>query len=148
MSTGTLRITEEVRVRTIIENQAKAVRAKDVEGAIAGISPDVLFYDLIDPLRSKGVEAMKSRLQDWFSSFKGALDYEVRDLNITAGDDVAFCHSVNKVKGTKNDGGEIEMWWRATVCFTKLNDEWTITHTHSSVPFDMKTIKASLDLEP
>ena len=40
------------------------------------------------------------------------------------------------------------MYWRATVCFRKLDGEWTVTHAHTSVPFDMETWRAALDLEP
>ncbi|MFY9570945.1 MAG: nuclear transport factor 2 family protein, partial [Blastocatellia bacterium] len=65
-----------------------------------------------------------------------------------AGEDVAFSHSLNRVKGTKTDGGDLEMWWRATVCYRKLGGKWIVTHEHSSVPFDVNTGKASLDLKP
>ena len=35
------------------------------------------------------------------------IDYEIRDLSITAGDDVAFSHSLNRMRGTmKNDQKE------------------------------------------
>jgi ketosteroid isomerase-like protein len=40
------------------------------------------------------------------------------------------------------------MWWRETACYRKLEDEWLITHQHSSVPFDVGSGKASLDLRP
>jgi ketosteroid isomerase-like protein len=40
------------------------------------------------------------------------------------------------------------MFWRATVCFEKLNGQWLVTHEHSSVPFNMETMQASLDLKP
>ena len=64
------------------------------------------------------------------------------------GDDVAFSHSLNHVSATTKDGQRLDMYWRATVCFRKLDGSWTVTHTHSSVPFDMETGQASLDLEP
>jgi len=36
------------------------------------------------------------------------------------------------------------MWWRATVCYRKMDGEWKITHEHNSVSFDVKSGKASL----
>lgn len=77
-----------------------------------------------------------------------AVDLDVRDLRITAGNEVAFCHSLNHVRGMKKDGQSIDMWWRATVCFHKLDGQWTVTHEHNSVPFDMRSGKASLGLKP
>jgi hypothetical protein len=40
------------------------------------------------------------------------------------------------------------MWWRATICYRKMNERWMVTHAHNSVPFDVKIGKASLDLQP
>jgi len=37
---------------------------------------------------------------------------------------------------------------RATVCYRKIDGKWMIVHEHFSVPFDMETLKASLDLKP
>lgn len=69
-------------------------------------------------------------------------------MSITAGEDVAFCHYLYRVTGTRADGGQVDMWVRATVCFHKQNGMWLVTHEHQSVPFDPETGKASLDLEP
>lgn len=49
------------------------------------------------------------------SSFEGPIVYEIRNLKIVTGGDVAFCHSLNGVKGAKADGQKIDMLWRATV---------------------------------
>jgi hypothetical protein len=40
------------------------------------------------------------------------------------------------------------MWWRATVCYRKIDGKWMITHEHASVPFNVESGKASLDLTP
>lgn len=84
----------------------------------------------------------------WFSSFQGPIGYEMRDLSITTGDGVAFCHSLNRVSATRTDGKKLDMWWRATVCYCKIDGKWMITYEHSSVPFDVESGKASLDLKP
>ena len=79
-------------------------------------------------------------------AFQGPLECENEQLSITTGEDVAFCHSINRVKGT-TARGKIEMRWRATVCFRKIAGRWLVTHEHNSVPFDMSTGQASLDLK-
>jgi ketosteroid isomerase-like protein len=46
------------------------------------------------------------------------------------------------------DGKRLEMWWRSTVCYQRIEGRWMVTHEHNSVPFDPQTGKASLDLRP
>lgn len=78
----------------------------------------------------------------------GPLGYEMADLSIATGDDIAYCHSLNRVSGTKVGGGQLVMWWRATVCWRRVGGTWRVTHEHSSVPFDPHSGMAALDLEP
>jgi len=50
--------------------------------------------------------------------------------------------------GTKTDGEEVELFFRATACFRR-NIRWQITHMHNSVPFAMDgSDKALLHLKP
>jgi len=43
---------------------------------------------------------------------------------------------------------KVDMWWRATNCFRKIDGKWVVAHGHSSEPFDMESGKALLDLKP
>jgi ketosteroid isomerase-like protein len=72
----------------------------------------------------------------------------VRDVRITAGDDIAFAHFLYHVTGTLTNGNEVDMWVRTTMELRKTDDAWVITHEHNSVPFDAESGKASLDLAP
>jgi ketosteroid isomerase-like protein len=93
--------------------------------------------------------AVKKRAAEWFSTtFDGPLGYEMHDLRIATSGDVAFSHSLNHVTGTRTDGKKLDMWWRATVCYRKMDDQWMVAHEHNSVPFNPDTGKASLDLQP
>jgi uncharacterized protein (TIGR02246 family) len=148
MTTQGTKAADEAAVRALIENIAKACRAKDATAVTANYAPNVLAFDVINPLQYTGADAAAKRATEWFASWQGAIAYEIHDLSIAAGDDTAFCHSLNQVNGTKADGQKVDMWWRATVCCRKLDGKWMVTHLHSSVPFDMETGKASLDLKP
>lgn len=139
---------DEAQIRALVEDKSKAVRAKDSDGATANYAPDVLSFDVINPLQYIGAAAIRKRLGEWFSSFEGSIGFEIRDLSITAGDTAAFSHSLNHVSATKTDGVKLDMWWRETACYRKVDGKWLITHQHSSVPFDMENGKASLDLKP
>lgn len=148
MITPDIAITEEDQIRALLEERVQAVRAKNADGVIGLVAPDILSYDVVNPLRNLGADAVRQRTETWFSSFEGPIGYEIRDLEVAANEDVAFCHCLSRVEGTKTDGNKIVMWWRATICLRKINGRWTITHEHSSVPFDPESGKASLDLEP
>ena len=87
-------------------------------------------------------------MSEWFSSFQGPIGLEMLNLSITAGDDVAFCSSLNGSTGINKDGAKIEMWWRATNGFRKVDGKWLVAHGHSSEPFDTASGKALVDLRP
>ena len=149
MTTSTTHNTaNETQIRDLIDERTKAVCTKDSVGATSGIAPDVLTFDVVNPLQHSGSDASEKRAEEWFASFQGSIGYEIRDLDITAGDDVAFSHGISHVSATKTDGGKLDMWWRTTLCFRKIDGKWMVTHEHNSVPFDPENGKASLDLKP
>ncbi len=148
MTTDNGKATDEAQISALIDDRVNAVRAKDVDGAVANVAADILSFDVVNPLQSIGSDACRKRAEQWFSSFDGPIGFEIRDLNITTGHDVAFCHGLNHVTATTAAGGKLDMWWRATVCLRKTDGKWMITHEHNSVPFNMDNGKASLDLKP
>jgi uncharacterized protein (TIGR02246 family) len=148
MTAGEGRTTAEAEIRALIEAQAEAIRAKDPEGSAASYAPDVVLFDVVNPLRSRGSDTARKRLAEWFASFQGPIGYEVRELAIAAGEDVAFCHSLKRVSATTLTGQRLDMWWRATICLRKVDGAWRATHEHASVPFEVASGRASLDLEP
>ena len=138
----------ESEIHAVMDNLANAIRAKDVDALMAHYAPDVLTFDLLPPLQYQGADAVRKRVSQWFSSFQGPIGLEMLNLSITAGDDVAFCSSLNGSTGTDKDDAKIEMWWRATNGFRKVDGKWLVTHGHSSEPFDTASGKALVDLKP
>jgi ketosteroid isomerase-like protein len=138
----------EAEIRALLKARSEAVKSKSVDALVAHHAPSVLAYDLIEPLQYVGLEALRSRAQQWFDGFDSAMTYEVRDLKVTADDEVAFCHGLHHVSGTAKDGKKIDMFWRATQCLRCIGGKWMIVHEHSSIPFDMQTGKVSFDLKP
>ena len=148
MAAATSKASNETQIRELVEAWAKAVRAKDINGMMSNYAPNVLAFDAVTQLQLVGLEAVRKRAEEWVSSFQLPLDYQLRDLTITASDDVAFSHSLNRVSGTMTNGKPVDMWIRATVCFHKIDGTWLVTHEHISVPFDVESGKALLELKP
>ena len=128
--------------------RVQAVRDKDIDRAMSHIARDILSFDVINPLQYRGSDSLRKRAAEWFASFEGPIGFELQDLSVVTGGDVAFSHSLNRVSATKKDGQNFEMWWRASVCYRKIDGLWTVIHEHNSVPFDPQNGKASLDLKP
>lgn len=139
--------TGEAEIRSLIEDSVSALRDKDIDRLVAGYAPDVMLFDVVTPLRSRGADAVRKRLEDWLT-FQDPIEYELQDLSISTAGDVAFSHSLNHVSATTKDGKKLDMWWRASVGYRKLDGKWLITLEHVSVPFDVTSGKASLDLKP
>lgn len=150
MQTKNSKRIEEAEIRTTLDGWANALRSKDVDGVISHYVTDVVQFLLAPPLQYAGTDSLnKKGLEEWFSSFEGAIDYEIRDLKITTSDDVAYCHSINHMGGTKKGGEKTDIWLRQTTCLCKINGKWKITHEHESVPFYMDgSAKAAIDLKP
>jgi uncharacterized protein (TIGR02246 family) len=148
MKTQKSPVSDELQIRQIIDDWAEALRAKDIDGILANYAPEVLSFDVTPPLQHKGIDGARKRNGEWLATFQGPIDSELRDLNITAGTDVAFSHSLNRVNGTRKNGEKTDMWVRVTLCFHKTDGKWLVTHEHISIPFDMETGKAALDIKP
>jgi ketosteroid isomerase-like protein len=151
MTTESNRTNDESQIHSLRENLTNALRAKDANGVVSHFAAETVMFVLAPPLQYKtGENAPGSKgIQEWFDSFSGAIGYEVRELQITAGETVAFCHSLNRISGTKSDGGEkTDIWIRETLGLRKIEGDWKIAHQHQSVPFYMDSIKAAIDLKP
>lgn len=138
----------EAQIRQLIEARVVAIREKDVDAATAILAPDALLYDALPPLKRSGAAAIRAKTAEWAGWYDGPIGYEIRDLSVTAGADVAFCHYLNRVSGTMTNGSSVAMWLRSTVCFRKTAGSWTIVHEHTSVPFDPENGQASLTIQP
>ena len=150
MTTAKPATTDEAEIRMLIDDWAKALRNKDADRTVSCYAPDNVMFVMAPPLQytpdnSPGVSGIK----EWFATWDGPLGYELRDVQITASEDVGFSHSLNRMNGRKTDGEKVDMWLRETFCFRKLGGQWKITHQHESVPFYMDgSYKAAVDLKP
>jgi uncharacterized protein (TIGR02246 family) len=139
----------ETQIRKLIDDWGKALRAKDIDGMMSHYAPDILLFDLAPPLRYVGADAYRNNWEEWLPTIEGPVGSEHRDLSITAGEDVAFCHGLHRISGKKTGEEQFETWVRVTVCLRKIDGEWMVVHEHVSVPFYMDgSFRAAVDLAP
>ena len=147
MPSSPLNTADDAQIRHLLDSVAAAVRAKDASVVASCYSPDAEVYDIAPPLRTTGMS--EATLDGWFATFEGPVGLEVRDLSVTAGDHLAFCHSLHHLSGARTDGSETDVWMRVTVCLRKLDSGWAIVHEHMSVPTYMDgSDRQAVDLHP
>ena len=145
MSTIELEASDVARIGATIDDWAGALRAKDAAGVVARHGPDYLQFSLAPPLQHSNSDA--EGLDSWFATWDGPLGYEIHDREIAVGGDVAFCHGLVRLCGTKRDGESVDLWFRLTLGLRRTGGEWKIIHEHESVPFYMDgSYKAAIDL--
>ena len=123
----------ENRIRQLVENWAKAVRDKDIDGILDHHSQDIVMYDVRPPFQSVGIDAYR-KTWDLFFKYTRPAVFDILDLHITAGDDVAFCFAKMKCEDKSTTGDYVPLDFRLTIGLKKINGQWTIMHEHHSVP--------------
>jgi PhnB protein len=89
----------EAKIRSVVDTWAKAMRAKDAAGVVAHWTPDLVQFDLAPPVRTVGDDPQG--LKDWFASWRGQIGFAITELRVTADEDVAFCHALVHLTGSR-----------------------------------------------
>jgi uncharacterized protein (TIGR02246 family) len=126
---------DQEEIRTLLTGWAAAVHNGDLDTVLADHADDIVMFDVPPP--DRGVRGMAAYRETWPPFFEwqaqGA-DFEIEELDITAGDDVAFawallrCGTAEEFKLLPNQR------LRLTVGLKKVSGRWTVTHEHHSFP--------------
>jgi ketosteroid isomerase-like protein len=139
---------DEAAISRQVRKMIEGIRAEDLGGLGQLYAADVVSFDVEPPLQHAGIEA---KLRNWATvlTFFQDVTYEVRDLALAVGDEVAYGHCPGRLSGTLTNGTATSgMWVRAAFCLRKIDGSWLIAHDQASVPFDAASGKAVADLEP
>jgi len=126
----------ETHIRALIEAWADAVRRHDLSTILAHHDPDIVMFDVPPPFQSRGLDEYKKTWDLFFRYHEPPQAFDIEELAITAGEDVAFavatmrCGSAT-VSGPPAEGGFL---FRLTIGLRKVDGDWRITHEHHSVP--------------
>lgn len=141
---------DEHLIRDVMEKRVAAIAARDAPAAMAVLAPDLVVFELAGPLRISAAQATDvEAMQAWLDSWDGPIETEVSSLEIHVSGDVAFCHSLNRLRATRWGGQAVDFWMRSTLGLRRRDGEWKVVHGHTSVPFHMDGgLRAALDLAP
>lgn len=147
--------TDAEQIRQLVTDRAEAQHRADAAAVVAHYAPGAVLYDLAPPLATvSAAERHVAGLQQWFTGFDGAVEFTMRDLDVTVGGDVAFAHSLSSLTATPaGSPAPFTLWFRSTLGLRKIDGAWLITHEHKSTPFHMEMdesygFRAATDLQP
>ena len=135
-------------IRGWLDRWTKAFAAKDVDAILALYADDIIAYDVVPPLQYKGKAEYRTEYLQFVSQYADNVKVEVRDLHIGANGDLGYAAGLELLSGTLKNGQKSELWLRFTSLFRKTGGRWLDFHDHVSVPADIESGKALLDLTP
>ena len=141
-------MTNQEEIRSLVEKWADAIRRRDFDELKEHYAEDVVVFDVPPPLRVKGRDEYRKNMERWLGNFKGSVECEMAEVEITAGEDVAFVRSLTKVSDRLDESTSSGSWVRATVCYRKIGGRWVVVHEHASLPFNGMTTQSVVDLVP
>jgi uncharacterized protein (TIGR02246 family) len=139
-------LTDETAVRDLIEAIAQAVRVKDVDAMLPLCAPDIVVFDLVPPLVHKGASEIRRAWELGVGAFEGPVQNDIHDLEVEVDGSVAWARCLSRFGGTMPGGQRVMNSLRLTLAFRKDGQTWRMVHQHVSVPFDMESGTALLDL--
>ena len=138
----------EAAIRELIDDFARAFHVKDVDRCMSFFAPEIVSFDIVPPLQTVGAGNFVKHWEKFFGSYEGLIHVEFPDVRIAAGDDVAFSYCLHRIAGTLKSGRTTDFWLRWTAGWRKTDGKWLIVHEQVSVPTDLESGRALMDLKP
>ena len=115
---------DEQEIRDLVLAWAEGARSRNMQRVLARHTDDIVMFDVPMPIQSRGTDAYKATWELFFGvSPGGPGSFELTELQITAGESVAYCHALVNV-------GDSTV--RLTMGLRRQHDGWVIAHEHHS----------------
>jgi len=138
----------EQQIRQLFDGWARAFEAKDLDGVMAMYAPNITAFDIVPPLQFRGADNYRKDYSQFFSQFSGPIHVEVPGMQVEVSGDTAFAYGLERIAGKTTNGAPVDMWLRYTEGLKRIDGQWRVVHEHISVPVDMATGKAAMNLKP
>jgi uncharacterized protein (TIGR02246 family) len=122
---------DENEIRALIERWKNAVRDASMTGISADHDPDILMFDVPPPFLSRGLEAY---MATWTMFFASSEQFDLQDIDVTAGSDVAFATAIGSCVNIDPNGNREPLKFRLTIGLRKIAGRWRVMHEHHSLP--------------
>jgi uncharacterized protein (TIGR02246 family) len=123
----------EQEIRDLIERWAEAVHRGDLDAVLADHSEDIVMFDVPPP--HEGVRGLETYRDTWPGFFEwqasGAV-FELVELDVTAGEDVAFAWALLRCDTPAGLEQRPEQRLRLTIGLRREGGRWVVSHEHHS----------------
>ena len=128
---------DQQQIRTLIERWAEAVHATDLDTVLADHSDDIVMFDVPPPDDGvRGIEAYRETWPPFFEWQARGASFELVELDVTAGEDVAYAHALLRCGMPKELAERPERRLRLTLGLRRQDGRWLVAHEHHSYPLD------------
>ena len=117
---------DEAAIRNVVESWAAAVRCRDLEGILQNHSSDIVMFDVPPPFQSRGIEAYRKTWDAFFSWSSDPVPFDITEMHITAGRDVAFVVATMRCAEPGVNGGQKSLDFRLTIGLRKILHRRTV----------------------
>jgi uncharacterized protein (TIGR02246 family) len=125
--------TDETAIRLLIENWARAVHTGDLDGVLAHHGEDIVMFDVPPPEDGiRGLAAYRDAWPPFFEFQANGGSFDLVDLEVTAGDDVAFAHALLRCAMPEELERDPSRRLRLTIGLRHEDGQWIVTHEHHS----------------
>jgi len=125
----------EKEIRELIERWATAVHAGDLDAVLADHTGDIIMFDVPPPQEGvRGIQAYRDTWPGFFEWQAQGATFEIVELDITAGEDVAFAWALLRCGTAEENAAHPDHRLRLTIGLRKENGRWVVTHEHHSFP--------------
>jgi ketosteroid isomerase-like protein len=119
--------TDEEAVRAVIARWEAAVQNRDIAGAIANHTDDMVMFDVPEPIQARGLAEYAETWELFFKYSPGGVDsFRLHQLEIIVDQSLAVAHALL-------DAGDDKC--RLTTVLVRVHGEWMIAHEHHSSPW-------------
>lgn len=126
---------DETEIRDLITRWAAAVHAGDIDSVLADHESDIVMFDVPPPERGvRGIGEYRATWPPFFEFQRQGASFEITELDITAGSDVAFAWALLKCGKPAELAAHPELRLRLTLGLRKVDGRWRVTHEHHSFP--------------
>lgn len=139
---------DQATLRALAADWRAALEARDLDGLMASYADDVVLYDAKPPFRLRGAASYRAMWAECLPYFPPRFTVRHQDLEITVQGDLAFAHGLARIDAVDGALGGPATWFRATLCYRRIDGQWRVVHEHVSVPFNPMTGQAVFAEDP
>jgi uncharacterized protein (TIGR02246 family) len=124
----------QTEILALIERWTAAVRSENRDAIRQDHDADMLMFDVPPPFLSRGLDAYMATWELFFSSVEKPVAFDFHDIEITAGEDVAFATATGNCVNIDSKGNREPLQFRLTMGLRKIEGQWRVMHEHHSLP--------------